>query len=67
MNEQWICPRCQSTNKILHEYKMTSQDYDGISEIRCVDCGYREGRWSGLELKEGYIERRYGGKPVSIK
>lgn len=38
--------------------------YDGISEYRCQDCGYRVGRWSGKELKEGELERRYGGEPV---
>ena len=25
--------------------------YDGVSEWLCPDCGYREGRWSGRELR----------------
>lgn len=34
--------------------------YDGVSEWRCPDCGYREGRWSGRELADGEFEPRYG-------
>ena len=41
--------------------------YDGISEIQCQDCGTRSGRWSLRELKDGELERRYGGKPVKLK
>ena len=37
------------------------QHYDGISEYRCMDCKYREGRWSGKELKDGEWELKYGG------
>ncbi len=60
-----ICPKCKSKNIIGIEYMAgTPQDYDGISEWQCQDCGYRQGRWSGLELKEGFIERKFGGKPV---
>jgi len=36
--------------------------YDGISEFLCRECGYREGRWSGKELKEGELEPPFGGK-----
>jgi hypothetical protein len=35
--------------------------YDGVSEWRCPDCGYREGRWSGKALAEGESEPRFGG------
>lgn len=36
------------------------EHYDGVSEWRCPHCGYREGRWSGRELAEGDVERRFG-------
>lgn len=35
--------------------------YDGVSEWRCPDCGYREGRWTGRTLGDGEYEPRYGG------
>ena len=61
------CKKCGS-DKMLHiEYMLTPQDYDGISEFKCEDCGYRVGRWSGKELKDGYIERLYGGEPYKLK
>lgn len=34
--------------------------YDGISEWRCIVCGYREGRWSGKELKNEEFEKPFG-------
>ena len=40
--------------------------YDGVSEYRCLGCGYREGRWSGAELIGGDYETRSRG-PVRIK
>jgi hypothetical protein len=36
--------------------------YDGVSEWRCTVCSYREGRWTGRELKEGEQEPPYGNK-----
>lgn len=34
--------------------------YDGISEWRCIKCGYREGRWSHRELKgDDDYERKF--------
>ena len=38
------------------------ESYDGISEYRCQDCKYRQGRWTGNELKEGEIEPVFGKK-----
>lgn len=60
------CPKCNSENIIGVQYIFTSQDYDGISEYKCSDCNYRQGRWSEIELEEGFIEKRYGGKPIKI-
>lgn len=40
--------------------------YDGISELRCNDCGTRTGRWSGKILKDNEMERRFGGEPVKV-
>lgn len=57
------CPDCESKNISACEYAYTSPEhYDGVSEWHCEDCGYRQGRWSGKELKEGEIEPRLGGK-----
>ncbi len=69
------CPKCESKNIIMIEYyapdtlRFTPSEaiYDGISEIQCQDCGTRSGRWSLRELKDGELERRYGGKPVKLK
>jgi hypothetical protein len=37
--------------------------YDGVSEWLCPKCHYREGRWSGKELKGDEEEPRYGEHP----
>ena len=61
------CPKCKSKNIISCEYWYDNPErYDGISEYMCKDCEYRQGRWTGKELKSGYIEPRLGrgGKPV---
>jgi len=34
--------------------------YDGVSEWHCQVCGYREGRWTGKELKGKEQEPPYG-------
>ena len=57
------CKKCGSENIVMVEYPYDSPEhYDGISEIMCMDCHARFGRWSGKELAEGEIEKRYGGK-----
>ena len=54
----------------LAEYPYDCRErYDGVSEYICLaesTCGYRVGRWTGKELKPGFIEPRYGrgGEPV---
>lgn len=35
--------------------------YDGVSEIKCLKCKTRFGRWSERELSEGEFEK-VGGK-----
>jgi len=60
--EKEKCKKCGSENIVMVEYDYNSPErYDGISEIDCKDCGARFGRWSGKELKEGEIEKRWGG------
>ena len=59
------CKKCGSKNIISIEYFYSKNIpdehlYDGISEFRCQDCGFRIGRWSGRELKGDDYERRYG-------
>ena len=57
------CKKCGSENIVMVEYAPGSPErYDGVSEIDCRDCGARFGRWSGKELKEGEVEKRWGGK-----
>ena len=68
------CKVCGSTNIALFKYDARNPEhYDGWSEIYCLDCGKRFGRWSGLELKDGELEKltaRYapvkgGSKPIT--
>jgi len=59
------CKKCGSKNIIGVEYFYSKNIpdehlYDGISEFRCQDCGFRIGRWSGRELKGDDYERKYG-------
>ena len=57
------CPKCGSHNVIGLEYSYDMKEhYDGISEWTCGDCKYREGRWTGKELKDNEVEKRFGGK-----
>ena len=64
MNNKTPCPKCESTNITGIQYGFVADrdnpcHYDGISEWKC-ECGYREGRWSGKELKDGEHEPPYG-------
>lgn len=53
------CKKCNSTKVIFVEYEMNHPHYyDGISEIECLDCGARFGRWSGKELAKGEFETK---------
>lgn len=64
------CPKCHSDKIIGVEYHGTSpQHYDGISEYQCLDCHYRQGRWTGKELLPGFVEPRHGkgDEPVAIR
>ena len=55
------CPKCKSKEIWGCEYAYNCPErYDGISEWQCRACGYRQGRWTGKEIKEGFIESRYG-------
>ena len=61
--EKEKCKACGSENIIMIEYSWDNPEYyDGISEIKCNDCGKRFGRWSGKELKEGEVEKRFGSE-----
>jgi Zn ribbon nucleic-acid-binding protein len=56
------CPRCGERTIVGIEYAYGDREhYDGVSEWRCVTCGYRQGRWTGRELGEGDVELRFGG------
>lgn len=61
--EKEKCKKCGSENILMVEYDMMHPEhYDGVSEVRCNDCGARIGRWSGKELMEGEAEKRGGRK-----
>ena len=36
-------------------------------KVVVINCKLRIGRWSGLDLKDNEMERRYGGEPVKFK
>jgi DNA-directed RNA polymerase subunit RPC12/RpoP len=62
--DNYICPECKNNVEgrlFAVEYPLTHPDrYDGISEWRCPDCSYREGRWTGNRLNQCETEPRYG-------
>lgn len=63
------CPKCSSENIVAVEYSHPNPErYDGVSEYQCIDCAYRQGRWTHKELPVGYVEPRLGrgGKPVQV-
>lgn len=61
--EKEKCKKCGGENIIMVEYSYDNPEhYDGVSEINCKDCFARFGRWSGKELVEGEIEKRFGKK-----
>jgi hypothetical protein len=52
---------CPEEAMMLIEYDMLHPEYyDGISEITCLQCGKRVGRWSGKVLKDDEYEKRFG-------
>jgi len=60
------CKKCGSKNLMMVEYGYTGDPekdkymYDGVSELRCMDCKARFGRWTDKELKGEEREPRYG-------
>lgn len=55
------CPKCGAPILMVEYSLLMPEHYDGISEYMCsLECGWRIGRWSGIELKEGEIEGRWG-------
>ena len=60
------CKKCGSKNIVMIEYGFLdipdadNYYYDGISEIKCIKCGARFGRWTENELKKGELEPRFG-------
>ena len=54
-----ICEKCGGDNLIQVEYLPEHPEhYDGISEIVCMTCARRVGRWSGKELGPDECEKR---------
>lgn len=72
-----VCPACgaelgdedsKGTRVQGVEYAYESSErYDGVSEWVCPECGYREGRWTGAELRDGYVEPRHGRGGVPVR
>ena len=60
--ENQKCKKCGSKNIDFVEYDHNHPEhYDGVSEIVCLDCKARFGRWSSKELANGESGKRYGG------
>lgn len=57
---EWQCGKCHGTERTGVQYQGTTDDWDGVSEWQCCGCGLRVGRWSGMVLRSGEIEGRYG-------
>jgi len=54
------CPNCQEEKLATLEYEPGHpQYYNGASEMVCMDCGSRFGRWCGLPLGDGEVEPRF--------
>jgi len=54
------CDECGNENMAHVEYDYGSpQRYDGVSEIACMNCGARYGRWCGIRLAKGEVEPRF--------
>tara|TARA_R110000850_G_scaffold208918_1_gene334957 strand:- start:2198 stop:2398 length:201 start_codon:yes stop_codon:yes gene_type:complete len=52
------CPE-KSLMNVQYNYKHKER-YDGVSEITCLECKKRVGRWSGKVLKDNEFENRFG-------
>ena len=66
-NEKERCSKCGSENIVMVEYFDPNEkkipfkhQYDGISEIKCLDCKVRIGRWSKRVLEGDDYERIWG-------
>lgn len=64
LGDDHYCQDCKTeVTVVCVEYDHNSPErYDGTSEYQCGDCGRREGRWTGKQLAEGEVEKRYGGQ-----
>lgn len=64
LDQKENCPKCNIDLKYIKDGQGYSKvigieylgKYDGIAEWRCPSCGYREGRFSGKELKDNEWE-----------
>lgn len=55
-----VCPNNSEHKIVLIEYGYGSpQRYDGVSEIKCLDCNQRFGRWCKQILEEDELEPRF--------
>lgn len=54
------CLSCGSKNIIWREYDYASpKHHDGVSEMNCLDCEKRFGRWCEEELQAGEQENKF--------
>lgn len=60
-NGDFVMNCCNKPKMLMVEYGYPHpEQYDGVSEYTCSNCGYRQGRWSGKELVGKDYELRYG-------
>lgn len=66
--EERLCRKCQSENIVFVEYAWDHPEhYDGTSEIECLVCGARFGRWSGKELGTDEYEKRLNRQKKNVE
>jgi len=60
MTQTYDPPRCDNSEDhhvVMVEYSlMDKYHYDGVSEIKCLTCGRRVGRFCGNKLEDNEVE-----------
>lgn len=56
------CPKGHKRIIGIEYYWESPMHYDGVSEIKCLTCNKRYGRWTGKILKDGELEPPFGEK-----
>ena len=61
--QKQACKKCASGSVVLVEYAFERHaHYEGATEVLCLSCGARFGRWSGNEIVEEAEKKAYSSK-----